>query len=137
VSKKKDKAAEAPEEVSAGVALATHPRARTSIRRVRAQAALGVFALVLFLSLRAGVPGPDALLRSLMFGIGAYFAAWFCAVAVWRQLVLGQLRVAEDAHRARRDARIEEARRIHDARAHAEANAKMQAAAEANAAAQA
>jgi Na+/melibiose symporter-like transporter len=89
------------------VSVASHPKARASIRRIRAQAALAVFALVLVLSLRAGVPTPDALIRGLMWGVGAYFAAWFCAVAVWRQVVLGQLKQAEEAFLERRHARAQ------------------------------
>jgi hypothetical protein len=129
VSKKKGKDA-APETDAPQletVSVASYPRAQASIRRIRAQAALVVFAIVLLLSLRAGVPTPDALLRGLGWGFGAYFAAWFCALAVWRQLVLGQLQMAEEAFHERRriraEAVAEEARRAAEQRAAADAAA--------------
>ena len=94
MSKKKDKAA-AAEATPAGVSLAAHPRARASIRRTRAWTALAAFGLVLFLSLSAGVPEQEAALRALVAGVVGNVAAWGCALAVWRALVLAELRVAE------------------------------------------
>ena len=95
----------APETVS----VSAHPRARASIRRVRARTALAVFVLVLVLSLRAGVPGQEAALRALAGGLAGNLAAWACALAVWRQLVLAELRMAEEAVRERRRAAREPA----------------------------
>jgi len=106
VSKKKDKDAP-PAARPAGVSLTAHPRARASIRRTRARTALVVFGLVLFLSLKSGVPGQEAALRALVAGLVGNLAAWACALAVWRALVLAELRVVEDARAERRRARAE------------------------------
>ena len=76
------------------VRVSDHPRARAAIRRARAWAGIAGFALVLLLSLRAGVPGFDAMLRALAGGIVAYVAAWACALALWRRLVIAELEVA-------------------------------------------
>lgn len=108
MSKKKDKTA-AAEPTPAGVSLAAHPRARASIRRTRAWTALVAFGLVLFLSLSAGVPEQEAALRALVAGVVGNVAAWACALAVWRALVVAELRVAEQARAERRRAAAESA----------------------------
>jgi len=72
--------------------VANHPRAGAQIARAKAWGGLAGFVLVALLSLRAGVPTGDALLRALLGGIAAYVAAWACAVAVWRHLVIAELR---------------------------------------------
>lgn len=108
MSKKADKKKGAPEQ-AAGVSVAAHPRARLSIRRTRARTALAAFALVLFLSLSAGVPGEEAALRALVAGLAGNVVGWGCALAVWRQLVLAELRVVEEARVARRRAQAEAA----------------------------
>jgi hypothetical protein len=84
------------------VSVSAHPRARASVRRTRGRAALACFALVLVLSLNAGVPGQEAALRALVAGLVGNLAGWACALALWRQLVLAELRVAEETHRDRR-----------------------------------
>lgn len=89
------------------VSVAAHPRARASVRRVRAWTAIAAFAIVLVLSLRAGVPGQDAALRALAAGLVGNVAGWMCALAVWRQLVVAELRAAEEARRERLRARAE------------------------------
>ncbi|MGN6187575.1 MAG: hypothetical protein ACTHOE_01645 [Conexibacter sp.] len=84
-----------PAKRSDGAALpsvANHPRAGAQIARAKSWAGLAGFLLVAVLSLRAGVPTPDALLRALLGGIATYIAAWACAVAVWRHLVIAELR---------------------------------------------
>ncbi len=93
----------------AGVSVAAHPRARASIRRTRARTALVVFGLVLFLSLSSGVPGQEAALRALVAGLVGNLVAWACALAVWRALVLAELRVVENARAERRRAHAEPA----------------------------
>jgi hypothetical protein len=40
-------------------------------------------------------------LRALIAGIGGYMLAWMCAVTVWRQLVLAELRAAIESGRAK------------------------------------
>jgi len=79
--------------------VANHPRAGAQIARAKAWGGLGGFALVAVLSLRAGVPTADALLRAIVGGIASYVAAWACAVAVWRHLVIAELRAVR-SHRA-------------------------------------
>jgi hypothetical protein len=84
------------------VSVSAHPRARASIRRIRGWTAIGAFAIVLLLTLNAGVPGQEAALRALVAGLVGNLAGWACALAVWRQLVLAELRVAEERRRERR-----------------------------------
>jgi len=79
--------------------VANHPRAGAQVARAKAWGGLGGFVLVAVLSMRAGVPTADALLRALLGGIAAYVAAWACAVAVWRHLVIAELRAVR-RHRA-------------------------------------
>lgn len=101
--KKKDTgAAGAP--AKPAVTVSAHPRARRSIRRTRAGTALVAFALVLWICLSAGVPGQEAALRALAAGLIGNVAGWACALAVWRQLVLAELRVAEARYVERRRA---------------------------------
>jgi hypothetical protein len=106
VSKKKDKGAgKAGASSTPSISLAAHPRALTAVRRLRARFGIAGFLIVAFLSHRAGVPGADCLLRGLLGGVVAYFGSWACAVAVYRQLVLAELRHAEQAWRDRHAAR--------------------------------
>jgi hypothetical protein len=99
------------------VSLASHPRAHGAMRRVRARCAIGAFVLVAYLSHRSGVPGPDMLLRGLIGGLVAFFATWACGVTVYRQVVLAELRHAEEAWRERMKARAAEVERINAERA--------------------
>jgi type VI protein secretion system component VasK len=95
------------------VSVAAHPRARASIRRTRARTALAAFAIVLFLSLNSGVPGQEAAVRALVAGLVGNLMGWACAIAVWRSLVVAELKVAGEKHRARveRAAELVEAER--------------------------
>ncbi|HET6448937.1 MAG TPA: hypothetical protein VFG31_07480 [Conexibacter sp.] len=79
--------------------VANHPRAGAQVARTKAWGGLGGFLLVAFLSLRAGVPTADALLRAIAGGVVAYLAAWACAIVVWRHLVVAELRAVR-SHRA-------------------------------------
>ena len=72
--------------------IAQHPRAGAQVARAKAWGGLVGFLLVAFLSWRAGVPTPDVLLRAILGGVVAYVATWACAVAVWRHLVIAELR---------------------------------------------
>jgi uncharacterized membrane protein YccC len=109
---KKKKDANAPD-AGKTISVAAHPRARASIRRTRARTALAAFGIVLFLSLNAGVPGQEAALRALVAGLVGNLVGWACALAVWRSLVMAELKVAGEAHRARveRAAELVEAER--------------------------
>jgi hypothetical protein len=104
----KDKHGRAGARGSAGPALpsvANHPRAAAQVARAKAWAGLAGFLLVAFLSLRAGVPTADLLLRALAAGVAAYVLAWACAVAVWRHLVIAELRAVR-RHKAEAAARL-------------------------------
>jgi uncharacterized membrane protein YccC len=59
---------------------------------------------VLYLSLHAGVPTPDALLRGLLGGFVGYVISWGIAVTVWRHLALAEI----EAMRRRITAAMEE-----------------------------
>jgi hypothetical protein len=80
------------------ISVGAHPRARRSIRRLRAGAGLIGLVLVTVMSLRAGVPAFDAVLRGLAGGVAAHFVAWIAGVVAWRHLVLAEL----EAHREAR-----------------------------------
>jgi hypothetical protein len=122
--KKKDRDA-APEGAPKVVSVAAHPRARASIRRTRARTALIAFALVLFLCLNAGVPAQEAALRALVAGLVGNLLAWACALAVWRSLVLAELKVATERY----NDRVRAANEAAAEKAAAEAARKAQAAA--------
>lgn len=81
--------------------IANHPRAGAQVARAKAYGGLAGFALVALLSLRAGAPTEDALARALAGGVAAYLAAWACAVAVWRHLVVAELRAVRASVAAR------------------------------------
>ena len=76
------------------IRVGAHPRARRSIRRVRAQAGLAGFALTLVLAHQAGVPAFEALLRALAGGMVAHFVTWAFAIALWRRLIVVELEAA-------------------------------------------
>jgi hypothetical protein len=90
---KKDKAKKGGSEV-AGASVANHPRARASVRRAKGWGGLIGFGIAAYLSLQAGVPTPDAGLRALGAGLVGYILGWACAVAVWRHLVVAEMRAA-------------------------------------------
>jgi hypothetical protein len=89
--KKKGKAKQKPEQ-SDGTSIATHPRARNQVRRAKAWGGLLGFVIALYLSLSANVPFPQAGMRALAAGALGYVLAWACSVAVWRQLMMAELR---------------------------------------------
>jgi hypothetical protein len=104
---KKKKPAAATDSVS--VSVGAHPRAKASIRRIRARTALAAFGVVLFLSLSSDVTAQEAAVRALIAGIVGNLAAWACALAVWRQLVIAEMRVVAEARRERVRQRAEAA----------------------------
>jgi hypothetical protein len=109
--KKKDKGKETPGAANAvqAVSIAAHPRAKASIRRTRARVALAAFGIVLFLSLNAGVTGQEAAMRALVGGLAGNLIGWGCALAVWRQIVVQEVRSIENLRRERARARAEAA----------------------------
>jgi hypothetical protein len=86
---------------SDSVSVVAHPRARRSIRRLRARAGLIGLVAVTYLSLRAGVPAFDAVLRGLAGGIAAHFVAWGAGILAWRHLILAELAAHRDAQHER------------------------------------
>jgi uncharacterized membrane protein YccC len=95
--------------VNAGemITLERHPRARHSIARAKGIGGIACFAAVALLSLRAGVPFFDSGLRALVAGVAGYAVAWFCAVQVWRQVALAEIR-RHHAEALERRRRVEE-----------------------------
>lgn len=79
---------------AAGPSVAAHPRASYQVRRAKGWGGLIGFGAAAYLSYKAGVPTFDLGLRALIAGIVGYMLAWACAVTVWRQLVLAELRAA-------------------------------------------
>ena len=119
-AKKKKKDAEATQETGPeAITLRAHPHAMASIRRIRARAGLGAFAVVLLLSLHHGLTLPSAAARALIAGVAVQLVAWKVAVVAWRQIVLVQVRAAQEAHAERRrqlrEAAAERARAAHSA----------------------
>jgi hypothetical protein len=98
-AKKKGKGKDAAAE-DAPLTLGSHPRAAPSIRRWKARAGLAAFALSALASQSAGTPMADTLLRAVGAGIVGNVAGWFLAVAVWRQLVRAEMKLAIDRRAA-------------------------------------
>jgi hypothetical protein len=94
MSKKDDGAPKKKKPDADGPSVAAHPRARYHVRRAKGWGGLAGFALAAYFSYKAGVPTADLGLRALVAGIVGYMLAWACAVTVWRQLVLAELRAA-------------------------------------------
>jgi hypothetical protein len=104
-AKKKKTGDDAAGEAPKAVTIAAHPRAKASIRRTRARIALATFGIVLYLSLHAGVGGQEAAMRALVGGLVGNLAGWACALAVWRAIVVQELRTLEAGRRERARAR--------------------------------
>jgi hypothetical protein len=109
---KKSKKKQGAEPDGSTLSVVAHPRARRSIRRLRARAGLIALVVVTYLSLRAGVPAFDAVLRGLAGGVAAHFIAWGAGVIAWRHLIVAELA-------AHRDARQERLRELREAAAEA------------------
>ena len=78
------------------IRVGAHPRARRSIRRIRAQAGIAGFLIALLLAHQAGVPAFETLLRALAGGMVAHFATWAFAIALWRRLIVVELEAARE-----------------------------------------
>ena len=75
------------------------------------------------------MPGQEAALRALVAGLVGNLVGWGCALAVWRALVMAELKVATEAYNERMRVRAEAA--AERAAAEAAAKAERQAAASA------
>lgn len=82
------------------LSLRSHPRASISIRRWKARAALGGFALSALASTSAGAPLDTTLGRALLAGVVANLAGWFLAVALWRHVLRAEMKAAIDKRAA-------------------------------------
>ena len=89
------------------VSIAAHPRARGSIRRTRARTALAAFVIVLLLSHSAGVTDQEAVMRAVVAGLVGNLIGWACALAIWRQIVVQEVRSVAEARREQARARAE------------------------------
>jgi hypothetical protein len=104
---KKAKKGKTAEDAVPYSSIATHPRARASVRRAKAWTGLIAFAIAGGLSLEASVPVVQAGARALAAGIAGYLVAWWFTMMVWRQLMLAEQKVAIEEinrRRAERDA---------------------------------
>jgi hypothetical protein len=86
----------------AEIRLSNHPRAKHQIRLAKGWAGLAGSALAGYASWHGGAPFLDTVLRALLWGVIAYILVWFCAVQVWRQLAIAEVRAAEKVWRARK-----------------------------------
>jgi hypothetical protein len=84
--------------------VASHPKAKATIRRAKGWGGLIGFALAFYLSLKASVPVVDAGGRALVAGLVGYMLGWACSVTIWRQVMVAELRHAAEEVRARRAA---------------------------------
>src|ERR1700761_6079435 len=82
---KKGKKGKGGAEQVEGASIATHPRARGSVRRAKGWAGLAGFAIAAVLSLQASVPLLQVGERALAAGVVGYMLAWWCSVLIWRQ----------------------------------------------------
>jgi ABC-type xylose transport system permease subunit len=110
MAKKKGKKGDGGEPVETPSVIA-HPRARISIRRWRGRAGLLGLVLVTVLSMRAGVPPFDSVMRGLAGGLVAHFVAWIVGIVAWRHLVLAELIAHREAQEAKLRAYHEAAER--------------------------
>lgn len=86
------------------IRIGAHPRARRSVRRARAWAGMGGFALVWLLAARAGVPQFEAVLRALAGGMFLHLMAWAFAITLWRRLIVAEFEAAHERVRGRLEA---------------------------------
>jgi hypothetical protein len=93
---KKDRKGKGGADASAGPSIAAHPRASYQVRRAKGWGGVAGFGIAAYLSYKAGVPTVDLGLRAIVAGMVGYMLAWACAVTVWRQLVLAELRAVAE-----------------------------------------
>jgi hypothetical protein len=86
-----------------GASIASHPRAKASIRRAKGWAGLAGFAIAALVSVQASVPLFQAGLRALGAGVVGYMLAWWVGVLVWRQLILAEQKAAYEIIERRRN----------------------------------
>ena len=99
--KKGDKKGKKGKGSADGISVAGHPHAAAQVRRAKGFGGVSFFLITAYFSFKAGVPADQVAVRALIAGVGGYLLAWMCAVTVWRQLVLAELRSALESGRAR------------------------------------
>src|ERR1700744_522578 len=99
--KKGDKKGKKGKGAADGISVAGHPRAAAQVRRAKGFGGVSFFLITASFSHKAQVPADQVAVRALIAGIGGYMLAWMCAVTVWRQLVLADVRAALASGRAR------------------------------------
>jgi hypothetical protein len=77
------------------ISLSQHPRAKRHILLAKGWAGLGGAAFAGYVAWKHGLPFLDTVLRALLWGVASYLVVWFCAVQVWRQLAVAEVRAAE------------------------------------------
>jgi hypothetical protein len=82
------------------LSVASHPRASAQIRQAKGWGGLGAFGVTAYLSLSHGVGADVAGARALAAGVAGYVVAWGCAVMVWRQLMVAEIRAKVERARA-------------------------------------
>jgi uncharacterized membrane protein YccC len=94
---KKDKSA------SGGLSVAGHPRAAAQVRKAKGWGGLAAFVVTAYLSMSHGATPDVAGMRALGAGVLGYVIAWACAVMVWRQLMVAEIRAKVERARAAAD----------------------------------
>jgi hypothetical protein len=84
---------------SGGLSVASHPRASASVRQIKGWGGLLAFGTTAYVSLSHGVSPDVAGLRALAAGIAGYIVSYGCAVVVWRQLMIAEVRARIEAAR--------------------------------------
>lgn len=100
--KAKGKKGKGGAEPTPGSSIATHVRARSSVRRVKAWTGIGGFVIAAVLSLQASVPPLQVGVRALAAGLVGYLLAWWFSVLIWRQLIMAEHRAAYEELERRR-----------------------------------
>jgi len=107
--KKKKKRKAARGEAAPYSSIATHPKARASVKRIRAATGLLGFAVAAALSVKAQVPLDQVGLRALAAGTGGYMLAWWASMRVWRHLMIAEQQAAAEKIKQIRAERSEQA----------------------------
>jgi|SRR5581483_6298634 len=82
-----------------GLSVASHPRASASVRQIKGWGGLLAFGITAYLSLSHGVSPDVAGMRALVAGVAGYMVSYGCAVVVWRQLMIAEVRAKLEASR--------------------------------------
>jgi hypothetical protein len=96
----------------AGIRLADHPRARTSIQKAKSYAGLGAFLLAGYAQWNAGGQFLDVASSALLWGIAAYVLVWALAVQVWRHIAIAEVRAAQKAWEDKQDREKEQVAKL-------------------------